>query len=99
MVKLDPYQEIALSNIDALKEEMVNIVRKERDSGKDSFDLTPEKQNKLHDDRFYCVCMAAYCLSEKRRENITSRRNIGNINEILSRLVVSNERHMDKIFG
>ena len=99
MVKLDPYQEIALSNIDALKEEMVNIVRKERDSGKDSFDLTPEKQNKLHDDRFYCACMAAYCLSEKRRENITSRRNIGNINEILSRLVVSNGKHMDKIFG
>lgn len=76
MVKLDPYQEIALSNIDALKEEMVNIVRKKRDSGKDSFDLIPEKQNKLHDDRFYCACLAAYCLSEKRRENIIKRKPI-----------------------
>lgn len=98
MVKLDPYQEIALSNIDALKEEMVNIVRKKRDSGKDSFDLIPEKQNKLHDDRFYCACLCAYCLSEKRRENITTRRSHGNVNEILSKLVVSNGKHIDKIF-
>ncbi len=74
MVKLDAYQEIALSNIDALKEEMVNIVRKKRDSGKDSFDLTPEKANKLHDDRFYCSCLAAYYLSEKRRSSIINRR-------------------------
>lgn len=82
IVKLDPYQEIALSNIDALKEEMVNIVRKKRDSGKDSFDLIPEKQNKLNDDRFYCACLCAYCLSEKRRENITKRKPIEDIDQI-----------------
>ena len=99
MVKLDPYQEIALSNIDALKEEMVNIVRKKRDSGKDSFDLIPEKQNKLHDDRFYCACLAAYWLSERRRENITSRKRNGSMKEILDKLVVSNGKHIDKIFG
>ena len=81
MVKLDPYQEIALSNIDALKEEMVNIVRKKRDSGKDSFDLMPEKQNKLHDDRFYCACLCAYCLSEKRRENIIKRKPIEDLEQ------------------
>jgi hypothetical protein len=79
--KLDPYQIIALSNIDALKEEMVNIVRKKRDSGKDSFDLIPEKQNKLHDDRFYCACLAAYYLSEKRRENITKRKTIEDLDD------------------
>lgn len=50
-IKLDWRDEIALSNIDALKEELVNMVRKKRDSGKDSFELTPEKANKLHDDR------------------------------------------------
>lgn len=81
MVKLDPYQEIALSNIDALKEEMVNIVRKKRDSGKDSFDLIAEKQNKLNDDRFYCACLCAYCLSEKRRENITKRKPIEDLDK------------------
>ena len=99
MVKLDPYQEMALSNIDALKEEIVNIVRKKRDSGKDSFDLTPEKQNKLHDDRFYCACMAAYCLSEKRRENITARKNAGTVNEILAKLTVVAGKHTEKLFG
>ena len=84
---------------DNSKEEIVNIARKKRDSGKDSFDLIPEKANKLHDDRFYCVCMCAYGLQEKRRENITARRSHGNVNEILSKLVVSNGKHIDKIFG
>ena len=37
MIKLDWQDEIALANIDALKEELVNMVRKKRDSGKDSF--------------------------------------------------------------
>lgn len=78
VVKLDPYEEIALSGIDALKEELVNIVRKKRDSGKDSFELIPEKANRLHDDRFYCACLCAYYLSEKRREHITTRRSSTN---------------------
>ena len=50
-IKLDWRDEIALSNIDAMKEELVNIVRKKRESGKDSFELTPEKAHKMHDDR------------------------------------------------
>ena len=74
IIKLDPYQEMALSNIDAMKEEMVNMVRKKRESGKDSFELTPEKANKLHDDRSYCCCMLGYHISEKRRENIKNKK-------------------------
>lgn len=46
--KLDWKDELALNNIDALKEELVNMIRKKRDSGNDSFELTPEKANKLH---------------------------------------------------
>ena len=74
MIKLDWQDELALANIDALKEELVNIVRKKRDGGKDAFDLTPEKANKLHDDRAYTLCMAGYALSEERRKNITQRK-------------------------
>ena len=48
VVKLDWDDELALANIDSLKEELVNIVRKKRDGGHDSFDLTPEKANKMH---------------------------------------------------
>lgn len=50
-IKLDWKDKIALANIDALKEELVNMVRKKRESGKDSFELTPEKATKMHDDR------------------------------------------------
>ena len=76
VVKLDPFQEIALANIDAMKEEMVNMVRKKRDSGKDSFELTPEKANKLHDDRSYTIALCAWWLSEKRLESVRTRQRI-----------------------
>lgn len=46
--KLSPDEEMGLVQMDAMKEEMVNMVRKKRDSGKDGFDLSVEKQNKLH---------------------------------------------------
>lgn len=74
VVKLDWQDEIALANIDALKEELVNMVRKKRDSGKDSFELTPEKANKLHDDRAYTCCMASYALMQERRKSITQKK-------------------------
>ena len=63
MIKLDWQDEIALANMDALKEELVNMVRKKRESGKDSFELTPEKANKLHDDR--ALKYRAFC-NERR---------------------------------
>ena len=50
------------------------MVRKKRDSGKDSFELTPEKANKLHDDRSYTCCMASYALMCERRKAITNRK-------------------------
>lgn len=46
--KLSPDEELGLVQIDSLKEEMVNMVRKKRESGKDGFELSTEKQNKLH---------------------------------------------------
>ena len=53
VVKLDKEQEAALINIDALKEELINIVRRKRDSGKDSFELVSEKANRMH--KQHCV--------------------------------------------
>lgn len=74
VIKLDWQDEIALANMDALKEELVNMVRKKRDSGKDSFELTAEKANKMHDDRAYTAALASYALMCERRKNITSRK-------------------------
>ena len=85
-VKLDWKDELALSNIDALKEELVNMVRKKRDSGTDSFDLTPEKANKMHDDRAYCAAMAAYALSEERRKSILNKPKDSSTSILLSKL-------------
>ena len=74
VVKLDPYQEIALANIDALKEELVNMRRIKRDSGKDSFELIPEKIGRLHDDRAYTYVLGAHLLLEKRMAHIRDKK-------------------------
>ena len=98
VVKLDQFQEIALANIDAMKEEMVNMVRKKRDSGKDSFELTPEKANKLHDDRSYCAALCAWWLSEKRLENIRARKK-PDAKDLLAKLQVTRGKPLRKMFG
>ena len=72
-IKLDWRDEIALTNIDAAKEELVNMVRKKRDTGKDSFELTPEKANKMHDDRAYVCCMLGWALLQERRNDILKK--------------------------
>lgn len=74
VIKLDWQEELALGNIDALKEELVNMVRKPRESGKDSFDLSPEKANRLNDDRAYCAAMCAYALSKLRQKHMIEKR-------------------------
>lgn len=85
-IKLEWLDELALSNIDALKEELVNMVRKRRDSGRDSFDLTPEKANRLHDDRAYTMAMAGWALSEERRKNILKKPKSQDTATLLSKL-------------
>lgn len=74
MVKLSWYEELALSNIDALKEECVNLARKKRENGHDSFDLIPEKARILHDDRAYTLSLISWCLQELRRKEIVGKK-------------------------
>lgn len=88
VIKLDWQDEIALVNMDALKEELVNMVRKKRDSGKDSFELTPEKANKMHDDRAYTCCLASYALMCERRKNITSRKKNQDVSSFVNLLPI-----------
>ena len=98
VVHLDQFQEIALANIDAMKEEMVNMVRKKRESGKDSFEIIPEKANKLHDDRSYCMALCAWYLSEKRLENIRARKK-PDATTIIDMLPVNRGKPLNKLFG
>lgn len=68
IIKLDWQDELALANIDAMKQQLVNMVRKKRDNGKDAFDLTPEKANKMHDDRAYTMALMGWALVQERRK-------------------------------
>ena len=93
-IKLDWMDKIALANIDALKEELVNMVRKERESGKDSFELTPEKATKLHDDRSYTACMCSFGLMKERRKAITQkRRPIENSTNFVNKLTIRKAKY------
>ena len=74
------------------------MVRKKSESGKDSFELTPEKANKLHDDRSYCMALCAWFLSEKRLENVRARKK-PNVTEIIDMLPVNRGKPRDKLFG
>lgn len=71
--RLAPDEEIALSQLDAMKEEVVNMVRIKREGNKDSFALTKEKENKMHDDRAYVLALIAYSLQELRRKDTVNK--------------------------
>ena len=76
--KLNWKEEAALVNIDLLKEQLVNMTRIKRDSGKDGFELVPEKRNKMHDDHAYVAAMMGYALAQERRKNITIKKRSNN---------------------
>lgn len=73
-IELDSAEEVALSNIDVMKEQIVNMTRIKRESGKDGFELVPEKRNTMHDDMAYCLAMIGYALFVARHEENQARR-------------------------
>lgn len=74
------------------------MVRKKRESGKDSFELIPEKANKLHDDRSYCIALCAWFLSEKRAERIRNKKRDINYS-LIDMFKTTKAKPIDKIFG
>jgi hypothetical protein len=71
--KLDFDQQLALRNIDLAKEELVNIYRHKGTNGNYRYDLSTDKENKMHDDRAYCLAMLGWYLQKVRRELITNK--------------------------
>lgn len=71
---LDRDQELGLSIIDKMKDQVVNIYRFKRDGTTDRFDLAPEKADKMHDDLAYCAALLSWQLAQLRREPITKRK-------------------------
>lgn len=70
---LQKEEELGLKQIDATKDELVNMYRFKQSNGKDRFDLASEKAQKMHDDRAYTIAMLGWYLKELRRENITRK--------------------------
>ena len=67
-------EEVALKQIDSMKNELVNIYRYKQSNGKDRFDLASDKAGKLNDDKAYCAALLGWQLSNMRRENILNKK-------------------------
>jgi hypothetical protein len=65
---------ISLINIDIAKEELVSIYGFKSTNGNIRYDLPPDKQSKIGDDRAYTIAMLAWYLQQIRRENITKKK-------------------------
>ena len=103
--KLSPDEEVALKQIDAMKEEIVNICRTKRDSGKDAFKLPPHKdadtgasEATMHDDRAYTLSMLGWYLSEKRLEHVRNKKRTPSAN-IINQIQMTKARQLDRKFG
>jgi hypothetical protein len=73
MYKLSPEEELALKNIDLAKEEIVNIHKIKTSTGRINYSLPPEKKNKMHDDRVFCVAMLCWYLQQLRRKDVIGK--------------------------
>jgi hypothetical protein len=74
--KLSLEEIVSLSNVDLMKEELVSIYAFKSSNNNVCYDLPPDKQNKIGDDRAYTLAMLAWYLQQLRRENITSRKKV-----------------------
>lgn len=70
---LNSDEQLALAQIELLKNELLYMCRSETPSGALTYELVKEKRNKMHDDRAYTAAEAAWALSLKRRKRITTR--------------------------
>lgn len=64
---------IALANIDLMKNEITSIYKYENaEKTAKSYALAKDKENKMHDDRFYTIIMLAHYLYDLRRGQIVT---------------------------
>lgn len=71
--KLSWDEELALKQIDIAKEELI-ATRRIGDDVNYKYDLSPDKKNKMHDDRGYTFVMLAWHLKNLRRDNIINKK-------------------------
>lgn len=75
-------ESVALTEIEILKEELINIQRYGGGSTATRYDLKADKANKMHDDRAYCFAMLGWYLHQKRRERLINKPKQTTVEEI-----------------
>lgn len=103
--KLNIEEEVSLKTIDLMKEQIVNICRTKRDSGKDIFKLPAHKdsntgisESTMHDDFAYVLALAGLYLSWKRVEALKRKPKIDHTS-IIDKLLVDAAKPVYKTFG
>ena len=67
-------EKLSLTNIDLMKNEITNIHKSNNQENTSvTYALSKEKENKLHDDRFYTIILLAHRLYEIRRGQIINK--------------------------
>lgn len=79
---LSPDEQIALTQCNLMKNELIYMCRYDTPNGGVQYELAKDKKNRMHDDRAYCAGIAGYALSLLRRNDLTSIKNIYDINSI-----------------
>lgn len=72
--QLSPAEIESLTEIELLKEELINIQRYSGGNNTARYDLKLEKKNKMHDDRAYCFAMLGWFLHQKRRSKVIQKK-------------------------
>lgn len=68
--KLSKAEQASLIQMDLMKEEIVAIVRTKTTAGANvTYQLPPEKRNKMHDDRNYCFVLCCWEIKNRREED------------------------------
>lgn len=67
--KLSLEEEIALKQLDAMKEEVTHMYKYRSSNGNIRYDLAPGFENVLHDDRAYCLALLGHALFDLRSKD------------------------------
>lgn len=89
---LSPDEEIALKQIDAMKDEITHIYRYKSSNGNIRYDLAPGLINKMNDDRAYVLALLCGGLAQLRSEDMHKRKNGNQDEELLNFLASSIKR-------
>lgn len=78
-------EELALVNLDLMKDQIVNIERIRTPSGRDKFQLSADKSRRMHDDHAYVLALLGYGLYTYRRDNEKAKnKQASNVLDILA---------------